>query len=92
VIGGSAVPTSAAGIVWFAVSGLLAVGRLAGREQLASVQLGWSALGLLTVLFLVYVEIVRLGAVCVWCSTAHVLVLVIFLIALPSAKGVRVRS
>ena len=92
VIGGSAIPTPAAGIVWFAVSGLLAAGRLTGRSGLARPQLAWSALGLLTVLFLVYVEIVQLGAVCIWCSAAHVLVLVIFLISLPTAGEGRVRS
>jgi len=88
----SFIPTSAAGIVWFAVSALLAAGRLAGREQLARVQLVWSALGLLTVLVLVYIEIVQLGAICVWCTTAHMLVLLIFLISLPGAKGIRVRA
>lgn len=92
VIWVSTIPTSAAGIVWFAVSALLAGGRLAGRDQLATMQLAWSALGLLTVLFLVYLEIVQLGAICVWCTTAHVLVLVIFLISLPGANGGRVRS
>ncbi len=92
VIGGSAIPTSAAGIVWFAVSALFAAGLLAGRAQLARVQLGWAAIGLVTVLGLVYVEIVRLGAVCIWCSAAHALVLLIFLIALPRAKGNRVTS
>lgn len=92
VIGGSAIPTSAAGIVWFAVSALVAAGRLAGSPRLAQMQLGWSALGLVTVLFLVYVEIVQLGAVCVWCSAAHVLVLLIFLVALTRANGGRVRS
>jgi len=91
VIVGSGVPTSAAGIVWFAVSALLAAGRLSGRAQLARTQLAWSALGLLTVLFLVYVEIVQLGAICVWCSAAHVLVLLIFLICLPGAREGRVR-
>ena len=92
VIGGSVVPTSAAGILWFAVSALLAAGRLSGRAELARPQLVWSALGLLTVLFLVYVEIVQLGAVCVWCSAAHVLVLLIFLIAMPGSREGRVRS
>lgn len=95
VIGGSAVPTSAAGIVWFAVSALLAAGRLSGRAGLAWPQLAWSVLGLLTALFLVYVEIVQLGAVCIWCSSAHVLVLLIFLISLiclPGSREVRVRS
>jgi uncharacterized membrane protein len=92
VIGGSAIPTSAAGIVWFAVSALLAAGLIARSEGLARLQLGWSALGLLTVLFLIYVEIVQLGAICTWCSAAHVLVLVIFLVALTSRNGTRVRS
>jgi uncharacterized membrane protein len=83
VIAGTSVPTSAAGIVWFSVSALLSI-RPAGRIQLA-----WSVIGLVAALFLVYVEIVQLGAICIWCSAAHVLVLVIFLVAL---SGVRVRS
>jgi uncharacterized membrane protein len=90
VIGGSGVPTSAAGIVWFGVSALLAAGLLSGRQVLAPIQLAWSSLGLLTVLFLVYLEIVQLGAVCIWCSAAHLLVLLIFLIALTRANGARV--
>ncbi len=85
VVAGSAVPTSAAGILWFAVSTLLAGAILLSRSRTMwlRLQLGWSALGLLTVLFLVYLEIVRLGAVCVWCSVAHALVLLTFLVALP---------
>jgi uncharacterized membrane protein len=45
------------------------------------VQLAWSAIGILTVLYLVFIEIVRLGAICLWCTAAHVLVLATFLIA-----------
>ena len=86
LIAGTNVPTSAAGIVWFAVSTLLWT-RRPGRVQLA-----WSFAGLATVLLLVFVEIVLVGAVCVWCTAAHVLVLVIFLIALQTANGGRVRS
>jgi uncharacterized membrane protein len=33
------------------------------------------------VLYLVFIEIVKLGAICLWCTVAHVLVLLIFLIA-----------
>jgi uncharacterized membrane protein len=86
VIAGTNVPTSAAGIVWFAASALLWT-RRAGRIQLA-----WSALGLGAAVFLVYVEIVQLGAICIWCTGAHVLVLLIFLIALTRVNEVRVRS
>ena len=95
VIGGSTVPTSTAGIVWFAVSSGLAFALLRRpRPRLAWAQLAWSAIGLVTALYLVYVEIVQLGAICVWCAAAHVLVLLIFLIALadraaPQAGRVR---
>jgi uncharacterized membrane protein len=92
VIVGSSVPTSAAGIAWFGVSALLAAGLLAGRTQLARWELAWSAVGLVTVLFLVFVEIVQLGAVCVWCTAAHLLVVLIFLIAFMRANGARVRA
>lgn len=67
---GTPVPTAAAGILWFAVSGGLA---LAGWRD---AQLAWGALGLLTVLFLLYVEIDLVGAICAWCTVAHVLVVI----------------
>jgi uncharacterized membrane protein len=86
VIAGTNVPTSAGGIVWFTVSTLLWT-RRAGRIQLA-----WSAIGMATVLFLVYIEIVQLGVVCIWCSAAHVLVVTIFLVALLRANEGRVTS
>jgi uncharacterized membrane protein len=92
VIAGSGVPTSAGGILWFAVSALLAAGLLAGRLHLARWQLAWSAVGLVTVLFLVFVEIVQLGAVCIWCTGAHLLVVLIFLIAVVQANGARVNA
>ena len=82
VIGGSGVPTSAAGIAWFGVGAVLAAAVWA-RPSVASLrraQIAWSAAGLLTVIYLVFVEIVQLGAICLWCSAAHVLVVVIFLL------------
>jgi uncharacterized membrane protein len=84
VVAGSALPTSAAGIVWFAVSEGLAIGQLTGRasQLMVRLQVAWSTLGLLTVLFLVFVEIVILGAICLWCTAAHVFVLVTFLLAI----------
>jgi uncharacterized membrane protein len=85
-IAGTAVPTAVAGIVWFSVSALLWISRF------TRLQLAWSIAGLITVLSLVFVEIVRIGAICVWCTAAHVLVLVIFLVALERANAVRVRS
>lgn len=76
VIAGSAIPTSAAGIIWFTVSAGLWL------TKLRSMQLAWAAAGLVTVIGLVFVEIVLLGAICLWCTAAHVLVLLIFVVAL----------
>ena len=75
VIAGTSIPTSAAGIAWFAISAGLWL-RPVGRVHLA-----WSAVGLLAVIYLVFIEIVRIGAICLWCTAAHVLVVVIFLVA-----------
>jgi uncharacterized membrane protein len=86
VIGGTALPTSAAGIAWFAISAGLAL--LRRRREL----LAWASVGLATALFLVYVEIVQLGAVCIWCTAAHAMVLLIFLVALMRPEGDRVRT
>jgi uncharacterized membrane protein len=84
VIAGTALPTSAAGIVWFAISAGLAL--LRRRREL----LAWASVGLATALFLVYVEIVQLGAVCIWCTAAHAMVLLTFLVALSPPDGHRV--
>jgi len=75
VIAGTSIPTSAAGIAWFAVSAVL-WGWRAGLLHLL-----WSAIGLATALYLVFVELVVLRVICLWCTAAHVLVFAIALIA-----------
>ena len=50
-------------------------------------QFAWSLLGLLAVLYLVYIEIVRLHTICAWCTAFHVVILLMFLVTL-----VRVQS
>jgi uncharacterized membrane protein len=80
VIGGTAIPTSAAGIVWFAVSAVLWI-RPPGRLVLA-----WSFLGLLTVVYLLFIEIVLVGAICLWCTAAHAMVVVLVLLAMVARR------
>jgi uncharacterized membrane protein len=74
VIAGTVVPTAAAGILWFGVATVLAITGPRSAQQ------AWSVVGLVTVVYLVFVEIVQLGAICIWCTAAHMLVLVIFLL------------
>jgi uncharacterized membrane protein len=75
VLAGTSVPTSALGIVWFAVSVIL---WMAGWRRAIY---AWSSAGLASVTVLVFTEIVLLGAICLWCTAAHALVLAQFLIA-----------
>jgi uncharacterized membrane protein len=74
VIAGTTIPTSAAGIVWFAVSALIS-GWRAGPLHLL-----WAAIGLATMLYLVFVELILVRAICLWCTAAHVVVVLIALI------------
>jgi uncharacterized membrane protein len=83
VIPGTSIPTSFAGIVWFAVSALL------WTRPFGQFQVGWAAVGLLAVIYLVFIEIVRLGAICLWCTVAHLLVLGILLIAVTMWNRVK---
>ena len=89
VVPGTQIPITVPGMLWFLVSGSLAgaAWRMQARTGVAPARLvlahvGWGAIGLVTVLYLVYTEIVRLHAICEWCTAVHVLTLLTFLVAL----------
>lgn len=84
---GTSLPISLPGLGWcLVVAALALVGIFLGRERrwLRVAQFVWTLLGLLTVLYLVYVEIVLLHNLCAWCTVLHILILLMFLIALVS--------
>lgn len=89
VIAGSSLPTSAAGVVWFAGSAAVAAATWLGigRSRLPALQIVWSSIGLLTVVYLLFVEIVLVGALCLWCTAAHVLVVAIFLVTVTIRRS-----
>ena len=85
LIPGTTVPITIPGLGWCVVSGALAIvgWRLASSQPwLSKAQLLWSLVGMVTVLYLVYVEIVRLHTICAWCTALHVVILCMFLITL----------
>jgi uncharacterized membrane protein len=87
---GTAIPITVPGLVWFVVSGVLALvsWRLRpGERRLLLAGLIWAALGMLTVFYLVYVEIVRLHKICAWCTGIHGIILVMLLIAVVQWQG-----
>lgn len=48
-----------------------------------------AALGALAVLYLVYVELFRIGAICLWCTAVHVLAVSLFAVVLASRNARR---
>lgn len=84
LVPGTEIPVSLAGLLWCGVSAALAfvLWRLRPEERrLRFAQLGWSIAGILTVFYLVYVEIVLVGKICAWCTVVHIATLAILLLA-----------
>jgi uncharacterized membrane protein len=83
-IPGTSIPISIAGILWSIVGVALAViAWLVWPEKhlVPIAELAWAGVGMLSVFYLVYVELVLLHAICIWCTAVHVVVLLYLLIA-----------
>lgn len=81
---GTALPISLPGLGWCLVLAALAVaGIWLGDERrwLRVVQFGWTLLGAATVLYLIYVELVLLRNLCIWCTVLHALIILAFVIS-----------
>jgi uncharacterized membrane protein len=82
VVPGTTLPITLPGLAWFLVSAGLAVASLcASHRWLRLMQLLWMVLGILTVLYLVYVELVLLHTICLWCTVVHVIIFASLLLA-----------
>lgn len=83
VVPGTTLPITVPGIAWFVVIGGLAlVGLRAPRRWLRIAELAWAALGMLTVLYLLYAELVVLHTICLWCTVVHVVIFASLLVAI----------
>jgi uncharacterized membrane protein len=78
------VPVAVAGMAWFLVMGTLSVPP-AWRSRSPLVvrsRAMVAATGMAFVLYLVYVELFVVGAVCLWCTAAHVAVFILFVVVM----------
>ena len=85
VVPGTTIPISVPGLAWCTLSAALAITGLRLQpvpRWLRIAQFALSLSGILVVLYLVYVEIVRLHTICAWCTGLHVIILAMFLITL----------
>jgi len=80
------VPVAVLGVVWFGVFVALVLGRRAS-SGLLNLRMVWAVLGLLSIFYLVYAELFLIGALCLWCTAVHMIVVVLFLMSLWEATG-----
>lgn len=87
---GTSIPITIPGMAWCLVLITLAViGVYLGAERrwLRVAEFAWTSLGVLTILYLIYAEIVLIRNICIWCTVLHGLILLMFLIALVRLPG-----
>lgn len=66
------VPVAVLGLVFFVVMAVLVSPRLWGRPRLDPVRVLGAVAGVVMALYLVWVELFRVDAICLWCTGAHV--------------------
>ncbi|GCE17528.1 vitamin K epoxide reductase family protein [Dictyobacter kobayashii] len=84
LVPGTSIPISVPGLLWFLVSGALAFTAWKIRPEARSLKIAepiWFGTGVLTALYLVYAELVYLHNICAWCTVLHIIMLVMFLVA-----------
>jgi uncharacterized membrane protein len=84
IVPGTSIPTSVAGICWSVVGAVLAATAwLVWPEKriVRIAELLWAVIGMATVFYLVYAELVVLHAICAWCTVVHVTVVLYLLIS-----------
>jgi uncharacterized membrane protein len=74
-------PVAVLGLVFFAVMAVLQTPwawRLEHRE-LRAARVVWAVVGVVSALWLIYAELFRIDAICLWCTAVHVLTLLLFI-------------
>ena len=74
------IPVAVLGLVFFAVMLPLQLPYMWRRSDpaLRNVRLAWATVGLVSVLYLLYTELFRIDAICLWCTAVHVLTFTVF--------------
>jgi uncharacterized membrane protein len=72
------IPVAVLGLVYFAVMTLLVVPSAWRRHLLDPVRVAGAAAGTAMVIYLLWAELFRVGAICLWCTAVHVCTLGLF--------------
>ena len=83
-------PVAYLGLVWFLVMlGLIAVAHPEPDTWSSTLRLAWAAIGTVFVIYLMYAELFLIGAICLWCTAIHVVVIALLLLEVGTFGGSR---
>jgi uncharacterized membrane protein len=85
------VPVAVLGLVFFAAMSVLCAPPAWQIRRLDVLRVAGAAVGVLTALGLVWIELFRIDAICLWCTAVHVLSLVLLATVLGTVSTLRVR-
>jgi uncharacterized membrane protein len=85
------VPLAVLGLIWAVVMTVLTVpwAWRARSRWVDSARVAVSSLGAAMVLYLIYLELFRIGAICLWCTAIHVVALCLFGLVLATRAASR---
>lgn len=74
------VPVAVLGLIFFVVMLILQLPVMWNRpgSAIRRVRMTWAVIGLFAVLYLLYTELFKIDAICLWCTAVHVLTFVVF--------------
>jgi uncharacterized membrane protein len=74
------VPVAVLGLVFFLVMIGLQLPRMWASHdvRIRRVRMAWAGIGMVTALWLVYAELFRINAICLYCTSVHILTLIVF--------------
>jgi uncharacterized membrane protein len=77
------IPVAVLGVVYFVLALALFLPQAwrSPRRILRWARLGWTGIGLAMVLYLVWAEFFGVSAICLWCTSVHVIAFLLFVLA-----------
>lgn len=83
------IPVALLGLVYFLAMVALCLPVAWRHRQLDGLRIAGAAVGVLTALYLVWVELFRVNAICLWCTAAHVCALGLLAAVLWTSSDLR---
>jgi uncharacterized membrane protein len=83
LVPGTTIPITIPGLAWcIALAALALLAIRSSQRWIRTAELVWTILGMLSVFYLVYAEVVVLHSICLWCTILHVTIFAALIVAI----------